>query len=407
MRLSTSMINDSALRAMLRDQSDLARTQNQLATGKSVNSPADDPVAAVQISTLTNVNSQYQQYLRNGQSATTRLTLQEQALSDTTTTLQSARDLIVQANGGAASAADRSSIASQLEALEQQLQGIANRRDALGDYLFSGFAAGTQPFARDTNGIMKYLGDGGSRQLQVDSGTSVPLGDPGSAIYAGIPTGNGTFTTAAAVGNSGTGAMDTGAVTDAGSWIRDQYTITFSDATHWAVTDSTGVPVLDAGGNPVTGTYSPATGGSVAFRGIQVGISGAPAAGDRFTVAPSGRESVFDTLDRVIGTLRNAAGTPAGRAQFATSMGASLQQVDQSLGRVMQVTASVGARLALVNSAATELNSQSVAVSTQISKLGDLDYAKATALYSQQYLALQAAQSSYAQITQLSLFKYL
>ena len=46
-------------------------------------------------------------------------------------------------------------------------------------------------------------------------------------------------------------------------------------------------------------------------------------------------------------------------------------------------------------------------MSTQISKLGDTDYVKATALYSQQYLALHAAQASFAQIGQLSLFKCL
>jgi hypothetical protein len=43
----------------------------------------------------------------------------------------------------------------------------------------------------------------------------------------------------------------------------------------------------------------------------------------------------------------------------------------------------------------------------QISNLKDVNYVAATALYSQQYLALQAAQASYAQIGQLSLFKYL
>jgi len=55
----------------------------------------------------------------------------------------------------------------------------------------------------------------------------------------------------------------------------------------------------------------------------------------------------------------------------------------------------------------TTLNARSTTVSSQISSLGDVDYVKATALYSQQYLALQAAQASFAQVGQLSLFKYL
>ena len=74
---------------------------------------------------------------------------------------------------------------------------------------------------------------------------------------------------------------------------------------------------------------------------------------------------------------------------------------------MLTVSANVGARLALISSTATALNSQSTAVAKQISNLRDVDYVSATAQYSQQYLALQAAQSSYAQIGQLSLFKYL
>ena len=407
MRLSTSMINDAAVSAILQDQASLARTQTQLSSGKSVNTPADNPVAAVQILALNNVSSQYQQYLSNGQSATTRLNLQEQALSDSTTTLQSIRDLVVQANSGINNTSDYQSIATQVQSLELQLQGIANRQDALGDYLFSGYSAGTQPFVRSATGTMSYVGDSGARVIQLDSGTSVQLGDPGSSIYMGITTGNGTFTTGAGNANTGTGVVDAGSVTNPASWVPGQYTITFTDATHWAVRDSSGNAVTDASGTPVTGTYSAGSGGTISFDGIQVGITGAPAAGDTFVVSSSGKESVFDTLDRLVSNLKSASGSAASRAQLSSSLGGSLQQIDQALAQVSKVTSNVGARISLISTTATALNNQSTSVATQISKLGDVDYVKATALYSQQYLALQAAQSSYAQIAQLTLFKYL
>jgi flagellar hook-associated protein 3 FlgL len=407
MRLSTSMINDAAVSAILQDQASLARTQTQLSSGKSVNTPADNPVAAVQILALNNVSSQYQQYLSNGQSATTRLNLQEQALSDSTTTLQSIRDLVVQANSGINNPSDYRSIATQVQSLELQLQGIANRQDALGDYLFSGYSAGTQPFVRSATGTMSYVGDSGARVIQLDSGTSVQLGDPGSSIYMGITTGNGTFTTGAGNANTGTGVVDAGSVTNPASWVPGQYTITFTDATHWAVRDSSGNAVTDASGTPVTGTYSAGSGGTISFDGIQVGITGAPAAGDTFVVSSSGKESVFDTLDRLVSNLKSASGSAASRAQLSSSLGGSLQQIDQALAQVSKVTSNVGARISLISTTATALNNQSTSVATQISKLGDVDYVKATALYSQQYLALQAAQSSYAQIAQLTLFKYL
>jgi flagellar hook-associated protein 3 FlgL len=400
------MLNEAAVQAMLEQQANLAKTQNQLATGSSLNTPADNPVAAVQVLELTNSNSQVQQYVANGQSANSRLTLQEQALSDSTKTLQSVRDLIVQANSGANSSSDFKAIATQIGSLEQQLQGIANRQDQQGDYLFSGYSTGTQPFVRGSSGAMSYVGDSGARSIQLDSGTSVQLGDAGSAIYEGVSTGNGTFTTSAASGNTGTGVVDVGSVTDPSAWVAGQYTISFTDASHWQVTDGAGNPVTDGSGNPVTGTYN-GSDGSVAFNGIQVGISGAPAAGDSFTVAPSARESVFDTLDRLVSALNNAGSGSAAHAQLSSALGGSLQQLDQSLDQVSRVTSNVGARLSLIGTTATALNTQSTTVTGQISNLKDVNYVAATALYSQQYLALQAAQASYAQIGQLSLFKYL
>ena len=48
-RISTAAIHNQAITRMLSRQSDLAFTQNQMATGKRVNSPSDDPVAATQI----------------------------------------------------------------------------------------------------------------------------------------------------------------------------------------------------------------------------------------------------------------------------------------------------------------------------------------------------------------------
>src|ERR1700730_10280553 len=126
MRISTSMLNQNAVNAIEQDELQLSQTQNQLSTGKSVNTPADNPVAMVQLLQLNSTNSQYQQYVSNGQAANTNLTLEEQALSTSTTTLQSIRDLVVEANSGSNSAADLKDIATQISSLENQLQGLSN-----------------------------------------------------------------------------------------------------------------------------------------------------------------------------------------------------------------------------------------------------------------------------------------
>jgi flagellar hook-associated protein 3 FlgL len=228
----------------------------------------------------------------------------------------------------------------------------------------------------------------------------VQIGDPGSSVFMNVPTGNGTFTTAASSSNTGTGVIDAGTVTDAAQWVPDQYTITFTDPSDYQVTNSAGTVVA-------SGTYDSSSGGNVAFDGIEVGISGTPAAGDTFTVSPSSTQSIFNTLDSLVSTLSGGGGSAAAQAQLSSKLNGAQQQITEALNQISTVTTSVGSRISLINSTNTALTSQSTAVQTQISNLDSLNYAAASSQYSQEYLALQAAEESYAQLGQLSLFKYL
>lgn len=406
MRISTSMLNDSAVSAILQDQSNLSNTQQQLSTGLSINSPSDNPVGAAELLQLDDISSQDSQYVTNGQSANTNLTLEQTALSSSTSTLQQIRDLVLQANSGSNSSSDLQAIATQIQSLESQLMSTANTQNSSGQYVFSGFMQSTQPFVRGGSGSVVYAGDNGTSTVAIDSGTSVQTADPGSGVYMNVPAGNGTFTTAASSSNTGTGVADTGSVTDAADWTPGQYTIKFTDASDYEVLDSSGNPVTNGSGNPVTGTYN-GTSGEVSFDGIQVGISGAPAAGDVFTVSSAGTQGIFTTLDNVVSALKNAGTSSAAQAQLSTALGGTVQQIDQALNQVSTVSTSVGTRIDLITSVNTTLTADTTAVTTQISNLSNVDYVTATSQYSQEYIALQAAEQSYAQLGQLSLFKYL
>src|SRR5882724_10571276 len=74
-----------------------------------------------------------QQYVTNGNYATSTLQLELQAMSDATNVLQGARDLAVQANNPALSAAQRADIAAQLTQQLQSLVAIGNRVDGSGN----------------------------------------------------------------------------------------------------------------------------------------------------------------------------------------------------------------------------------------------------------------------------------
>jgi flagellar hook-associated protein 3 FlgL len=399
MRISTQSFFGSALAAMQDQQAILSRTQNQVATGKRVNTPADDPIAAVHILELERAQLESDQYAKNGELARSRLNLEEQALADVGTSLLRVRELTLQAaNTATLSDADRRSIATELTMRRQELQDIANRKDGAGEYLFSGFASLTQPFQSSAAGTTTYAGDQGARLLQVGPSQRVADGHSGFDVFVDIPSGNGVFSTGASAANTGSGVIDVGSVVNRAAWVADDYTLSFTSASNWQV--------LDGGGTVVTsGTYT--SGSSISFNGVQVSVSGAPAAGDTFAVSASSSQDVFAMMDSLISALQQPAMTPAEQAKLRTSIGGTLQQLDQSTDHLLGVRAQVGARLSLLDGAESARGDLNVDIAGSLADLRDLDYAEALTRMNQQLIGLQAAQQSYMKIAGLTLFNYL
>jgi flagellar hook-associated protein 1 len=76
--------------------------------------------------------------------------------------------------------------------------------------------------------------------------------------------------------NAGTASVESATVPDTADWTRGNYTITFGSPTAYTVTDAGGATVT-------TGTYTPGT-ALTPFNGIDVTLSGTPAANDTFSV---------------------------------------------------------------------------------------------------------------------------
>jgi flagellar hook-associated protein 3 FlgL len=394
MRVSTLGFQTSASQQMQTLESQISQTQQELSTGIQLQNAADNPAAMSQVNQLNAEISASQQYQTNGSSLNANLTLEEQSLADATTVMQSARDLAVQANNAALTPTQRQDIAAQLQQLQQQLVSTANSTDADGNYLFSGEASTTQPFAQSGNSVT-YNGSSGVSQVQISSNQRISSGNAGSQVFMNIPAGNGTFTTAVGASNTGTATIDAGTVTNPSQWVPDTYTITFTDPTDYTVTNSAGTAVT-------SGTF--ASPGSISFNGISTTVTGTPAAGDTFTVAPAGTASAFSTISNLITTLNNP---NLSSAQISTQVGTALEQIDGAVSNFGLVQASVGARINAITAANTTAQATQTAMTASVSSLQNVDYAAATTQLSTEELALQAAQESYASIEKLSLFQYL
>ena len=92
----------------------------------------------------------------------------------------------VEAGSGALSDEDRSSIASELEQIENQLYALMNSKDANGRYLFAGSSSGTQPYVKNPDGTYSYRGNQNSLSLQVSGSMLLSVNDSGWSVFENV-----------------------------------------------------------------------------------------------------------------------------------------------------------------------------------------------------------------------------
>lgn len=411
MRISTSMIFSSGATNLSNLQSRLYDLQNQLSTGKRLTQPADDPIASAQVVVVSQQKAVNQRFLANQQGAEDQLAELESRLSGVGDLLFSVRTRVVEAGNGAYTDNDRKAIASEVRERFDELLGLANSADAMGNYVFSGLRGGTKPFSVSGavgSRSITYNGDDGRRQLQVGSSRYMDVSEAGSDLFARIPQGNGQFTFAPSAGNTGTGLVSTGTVIS--GYAGATYKISFTSPTTFDVTDGAGAPLV-----PPMLAQSYVSGNQIVLGSganqISVDISGSPAAGDVFNVAPAANQDMFTTLDQFIAALE----TPVqGSAQRKTALANALSSItlnlDQAMERVSLHETAIGTRRTELEALSTTASALDVQYQSDLSNLSNLqyvDYAQAITALTQQKMMLDAAQASFSKVSQMSLFSYL
>ncbi len=192
MRISTQQIYQRGVDAMLDQQTKLFKTQMQLSTNLRFLSPADDPTAAAQVLGLNESISITEQYRSNADAAQARLTIEDSTLSGVSNALQRARELAVRANNDTLGPEERNAIALEIREIMGEVKGLANTKDASGEYIFGGFQSQTIPFSDNGAGVFTYSGDQGQRQLQIGPSRQVAVGDSGLDVFMKIGNAAGT-----------------------------------------------------------------------------------------------------------------------------------------------------------------------------------------------------------------------
>jgi len=395
-------------------QAQLADLYQQISSGVSLTTPADNPLGAAQAVQLSMTSATLSQYSSNQNVALASLQKEDQTLTSVNNLLNTMHTVVIRAGDGSLSDSDRSALSTQLQGYRNQLLTLANTADGAGNYLFAGFQSTTAPFTNAAGGGVIYSGDSGARQVQIADTRSVAQGDSGTSVFLSVPMLGSQPVPAAGMGITGTGNTGTGTIgavtiTDPSAATNTHpFTITFggtSAAPTYTVTDDTVVPPNPSAPQPYTDGAAIALG-----NGLTVPVSGTPASGDTFTVtpAPQAGTDVFATLDTMIAALKAPVGSDTVAATALTNaMTTGTTKLNNAMKNILTVQASVGGREQEIQAMQTVNQTNTLQISSNLADLTSTNMVSTISQFLQMQNALSGAQKAYAQLQNLSLFQYI
>ncbi|MEE9128184.1 MAG: flagellar hook-associated protein FlgL [Planctomycetota bacterium] len=321
-RITQAMLFSRALHDIRKGSLGLLRLQEQIASGRLVNRPSDDPAKALRILPLNNELRNLTHLKDSLGLARETINLAAATLEEASSSMARLQELMIQAANGTVSNRDRETISFEVDQLLKEMLGVANLKRG-STYLFGGTRSDTPPFrlVTDAGGTrVIYDGDQDSHQIEVAPGIRMALRTPGDAVFQARN--RGATLIQGTTGAAASGATDTGV-----GFGKLQVTFKELDAATLptGISASASTPTSTAVGNLA---YS--------FSGGQLSINGGPA-----IPVPATNQAfqTGDTPPRTIhltvgATVTPASGTFTAKANLSTDGGTTLKEVDFTTNNV-------------------------------------------------------------------------
>lgn len=189
-RVTNLTMTANAQRSLQTQQSRLADLQDKATSLNKISRPSDDPSATGQAMQTRAQLAASVQYGRNIDDGNSWLTAADSALGQATDVLHRVNDLAVQAGNGSLNQSGKNAIASELDALKEELLSIANRQH-LGRNVFAGssdvvgaFTLGSPPAFNGNAGSSVERRISPTQTVRVDADGAAIFGDGASSIFA-------------------------------------------------------------------------------------------------------------------------------------------------------------------------------------------------------------------------------
>ncbi|MFY9227563.1 MAG: flagellar hook-associated protein FlgL [Blastocatellia bacterium] len=149
-RVTNNTISDRLTRQINNARQKQAISQEQLATGKKINRPSDDPFGTAVVLDLRNTQTSLEQFTKVANLANTSLTDADSALNSYQNLLDRVNSLLTQGLSDTSTSEAKKIIAIELDSISQDILKIANTRSSE-RYIFGGTQQDQAPFDPNTS----------------------------------------------------------------------------------------------------------------------------------------------------------------------------------------------------------------------------------------------------------------
>ena len=168
MQINETQVISDLLYSIGQSRQSVDKLQEQISTGKMVNTPSDDPVLAQRLMLLQNQVNQNGVYVQNAQYASSFITQQSGALGSAVNLLTNVKTMILSAANDQ-NPQDMQNYGTQLDQDINQLLDLANTKYG-NKYIFGGTQTNVQPFSMNADRTAVNVnsnGVGGALKLDV------------------------------------------------------------------------------------------------------------------------------------------------------------------------------------------------------------------------------------------------
>ncbi len=425
MKISNKLFGEQSVRQFSKQMEDVQKLQQKISTGKNIIFASDDPVGAVELSGLKDVQSQINQYIDNTNLALNRLRLMDSTLDAAANVFIRCNELSIQASNDILASSDREAIALEFDELKKELLSLANTKDSSGSSIYAGFKTKVTPFEIGSDGLVSYKGDRGSIKLPVSETRMLESTLDGASVFQDIVTSAGVstdlfaaidnMTNSIRTANSGVEAAKAPGIAKVSLTNEDPGTYTFT-VTSGSKTEDISVALTGTDLSDVKTLINSADLDIVATLEdsnttlVLTGTYGYDIEISNFqvpnTTAAKAQPTSFLAFQPV-----DAAGTSLGNSQtiydFDQTIASRLDELVTIQTHLSNQRAKVGSRENSAERQRDVMEERKILISKDVSDLADADLSALVTQLQSQITSQEASQKAFVRISQLNLFDFL